>query len=65
MPERVWTQMRFRIYPPAPEDAEPFCFRKGNAFGEKAAFFRKEGVRLSVSILQRCCDALYILRRCR
>ena len=65
MPERGWTQMRFRIYPSAPKCAEPLPFRKGNAFGKKAAFFRKETVTLSVSVLQRRCDALYFLRRCR
>ena len=65
MPERVWTQMRFSLCPPAPKFLEPFRLRKGNAFGEKAAFFRKEGVTLPVSILQRRCDAFSLLRRCR
>ena len=65
MPERGWTQMRFRLCLSAPKGLEPFRLRKGNAFGEKAAFFRKEKATLFVSILQRRCDALFLLRRCR
>ena len=42
MPERMQTQMRFSLCPPAPKGAEPFHLRKGNAFGEKAAYFRKK-----------------------
>ena len=65
MPERMQTQMRFRVCPSAPKLLEPLRFRKGNAFGEKAAFFHREKATLSVPILQRRCDALHHLRRCR
>ena len=57
--------MRYRVCLPAPEGLEPFRLRKGNAFGEKAAFFRKEKATFSVSVLQWRCDALFLLRRCR
>ena len=49
------------FYPSAPKWAEPFCFRKGNAFGKKSCLVTKSISSFSVSVLVRLSNAYILL----